>query len=72
MTDDNIHELLIAMEMRYQILGSNLVHFMDIGFDPDLVYTPCEIAMHRVYEHLGFDSRDIVREAHRRLKEEIE
>lgn len=31
----------------------------------------CEIAMHLVYEKLGFDRDDIVREAHRKLIEDV-
>lgn len=31
----------------------------------------CEIAMRLVYEKLGFDRHDIVREAHRRLTEDV-
>lgn len=72
MTDDIIYELLVALEMKFQLLGSNLVHFLDDGFDPDSCYTPCEIALYDVYEHLGFDRHDIVREAHRRLIEEAD
>lgn len=53
MTDDTLYELLIAMEMKFQLLGANLVHFLDDGFDPDAYYTPCENAMYRVYEHFG-------------------
>ena len=32
----------------------------------------CEIAMHLVYEKLGFDRHDILREAHRRLIEKVD
>lgn len=71
MTYDTIYELLITLEMKYQRLGSNLVYFMDDGFDPDAYYTPCEIAMYRVYEKLGYDRYDIVREAYRRLTEDV-
>ena len=69
MTDDTIYELLVALEMKFQLLGSNLVHFLDDGFDPDMYYTPCEIAMYDVYEHLGFDRQEIIREAYRRWGE---
>ena len=69
MTDDTIYELLITLEMKFQHLGANLVHFLDDGFDPDMYYTPCEIAMYDVYEHLGFDRQEIVREAYRRWGE---
>jgi hypothetical protein len=72
MTDDTIYELLVAMEMKYQRLGANLVDFLDLGFDPDTYYTPCENAMYCVYEHLGYDRHDIAREAYRRLTEEAE
>lgn len=68
MTDDTIYELLVTMEMKYQRLGAYIVDFMDLGFDPDAVYTPCENAMYRVYEHLGYDYQDIAREAYRRIK----
>ena len=71
MTDDTIYELLVALEMKFQHLGANLVDFLNIGFDPDAYYTPCEIAMYDVYEHLGFDRQEIVREAYRRLTEEM-
>ena len=71
MTDDTIYELLVALEMKFQLLGSNLVHFLDDGFDPDAYYTPCEIAMYDIYEHLGFDRHDIVREAYRRRTEDV-
>lgn len=69
MTDDRIYELLVTMEMKYQRLGAYIVDFLDIGFDPDAYYTPCENAMYRVYEALGYDRHDIVREAYRRIKE---
>ena len=72
MTDDTIYELLITLEMKFQLLGSNLVHFLDDGFDPDMYYTPCEIAMYDVYEKLGYDCHDIVREAYRRLIEKVD
>lgn len=72
MTDDTIYELLVALEMKFQRLGANLVDFLNVGFDPDAYYTPCEIAMYDVYEHLGFDRHDILREAHRRLIEEAD
>lgn len=72
MTDDTMYELLIALEMKYQKLGAYLVDFMEVGFDPDACYTPCEIAIYHVYEHLGFDRHDIGREAHRRLTEGAE
>ena len=68
MTDDTMYELLIAMEMKYQRLGAYLVDFLDLGFDPDTYYTPCENAMYRVYEHLGYDRHDIAGEAYRRIK----
>lgn len=71
MTDNGIYELLVIMEMKYQQLGANLVYFMDVGFDPDAYYTPCENAMYRVYEHLGYDRHEIVREAYRRLTEDV-
>ena len=71
MTDNAMYELLVTLEMKFQCLGSNLVHFLDDGFDPDAYYTPCEIAMYDVYEHLGFDRQEIVREAHRRLIEDV-
>lgn len=69
MIDNEIYELLVIMEMRYQYLGANLVDFLDVGFDPDAYYTPCENAMYRVYEHLGFKREDIVSEAYRRIKD---
>lgn len=72
MTDDTIYELLVALEMKFQLLGANLVNFLNDGFDPDAYYTPCEIAMYDVYEHLGFDRHDILREAHRRRTEEAD
>lgn len=72
MTKNAIHELLIAMEIEYQHLGANLVHFLDDGFDPDSYYTPCENAMYLVYEALGFNRYDIVREAYKRITEEAE
>ena len=68
MTDDTMYELLIALEMKFQRLGAYLVDFLDDGFDPDAVYTPCEIAMYRVYDQLGYDHQDIAREAYRRIK----
>lgn len=72
MTDDSLYELLITLEMKYQHLGANLVDFLNEGFDPDSCYTPCEIALYDVYEYLGFDRHDILREAHRRLIEEAD
>ena len=72
MTDDTMYELLIALEMKYQKLGAYLVDFLEVGFDPDAYYTPCENAMYRVYETLGYDRHDIGREAHRRLTEGAE
>lgn len=71
MTDNAMYELLVTLEMNFQSLGSNLVHFLDDGFDPDSYYTPCEIAMYDVYEYLGFDRHDIVREAYRRRTEDV-
>lgn len=72
MTDDTMYELLIALEMKFQRLGAYLVDFLDKGFDPDAYYTPCENAMYRVYEKLGFDRQDIAHEAYRRLTEGVE
>lgn len=72
MTDDAMYELLVTMEMKYQRLGAYLVDFLDLGFDPDVYYTPCENAMYRVYEKLGYDRHEIGREAYRRLTEERE
>lgn len=72
MTDNTLCELLIALEMKYQRLGAYLVDFMDLGFDPDAYYTPCENAMYRVYEYFGYNRHDIAREAYRRLTEEAE
>lgn len=69
MTDDTIYELLIDMEMKCQKLGAYIVDFLEVGFDPDAYYTPCENAMYRVYEHFGYDCQDIAREAYRRIKE---
>ena len=71
MTDDSLYELLVALEMKFQLLGANLVDFLNVGFDPDSYYTPCEIAMYDVYEYLGFDHHDIVREAYRRRTEDV-
>ena len=71
MTDDTIYELLVTLEMKFQHLGANLVDFLNVGFDPDAYYTPCEIAMYDIYEHLGFDHHDIVREAYRRHTEDV-
>lgn len=68
MTDDT-YELLIALEMKFQRLGACLVDFLELGFDPDAYYTPCENAAYRVYESLGYDFQDIAREAYRRIKE---
>ena len=71
MTDNAMYELLVTLEMKFQRLGSNLVLFLDDGFDPDSYYTPCEIAMYDVYEYLGFDHHDMVREAYRRRTEDV-
>ena len=72
MTNDSLYELLITLEMKFQHLGANLVDFLNVGFDPDAYYTPCEIAMYDVYEKLGYDCHDILREAHRRLIEKVD
>lgn len=70
MTDDPLYDLLVTLEMKYQRLGAYIVDFLDIGFDPDAYYTPCENMMYRVYEYLGYDYHDIAREAYRRIVEE--
>lgn len=67
----NIRSLLIVLDARFDILAGSLVDFLDMGFDPDATFTPCESALVELVEALGFDYADI-RQAARTYRQEME
>jgi hypothetical protein len=67
----NIRSLLIELDARFDILAGSLVDFLDMGFDPDAVFTPCESVLVELVEALGFDYADI-RLAARAYRQEME
>lgn len=68
--NDGIRELLVELDMRMQELAVNLNQFLNLGFDPDAYYTPCENATYRIFEALGYTREDITDEAYTRLTKE--
>ena len=67
----SIRSLLIVLDARLDILAGSLVDFLDMGFDPDADFTPCESALVELVEALGFDYADI-RQAARNYIQEME
>lgn len=67
MTDDpmirRVHDDLVRIDAYHTLLGASLVEFLDMGFDPDAVYTPLECEIRNLAADLGFDWRVIADES---------
>ncbi len=66
---DALRERLVQFDIAFDRLGASLVDFLDLGFDPDAYFTPCESVFQDLVEDLGFEYRAIREEAYRREKE---
>lgn len=73
MTDDpemirRVHDDLVRIDAYHTLLGASLVEFLDMGFDPDAVYTPLEHEIKNLACDLGLDWRVIADESHELAK----
>lgn len=66
---ETVRERIIQFDIAFDRLAGSLCEFLDMGFDLDAFFTPCERIFRHLVEDLGFDYGEIREEAYKRAKE---